>query len=312
MESVQVFVQFFLNLGASVFLPVLIFLLAVAFGAKPGKSIRAALMVGVGFVGINLIIGLLMGNLGPASQAMVERFGIELSVIDVGWPASAAIAFASELAALVIPAGILLNLVLLLAKVTKTINIDIWNFWHFAFAGAMVQAVTGNIWYGLISALLFAAISLFLADWTAPAIQQLLGIPGISLPHGLSASFVPFAVVANKVIDKIPGLNKIEADPEDIKKKFGVFGEPVFVGAVIGIVIAALGYAGVDSFGVWFPQVLQVGIAMAAVMVLMPRMVALLMEGLIPLSEAAREFLQKRASGREIYLGLDSAIAIGH
>ncbi len=312
MQGIQTFVQFFLDLGASVFLPVLIFILAMAFGAKPGRSIRAALMVGVGFVGINLIIGLLMNNLGPASQSMVERFGIELSIIDVGWPASAAIAFASELAAIVIPAGILLNLLLLLTRVTKTINIDIWNFWHFAFAGAMVQAVTGNIWYGLISALLFAAIALFMADLTAPAIQQLLGMPGISLPHGLSASFVPFAVITNKIIDVIPGLKNVEADPEAIKKRFGVFGEPVVLGTVIGLVIALLGYAGEGAFSSWLPKVLQVGITMAAVMVLMPRMVALLMEGLIPLSEAAREFLQKRASGREIYLGLDSAIAIGH
>lgn len=312
MQGVQQFVQFFLDLGASVFLPVIIFVLGLVFGAKPGKAIRSGLMVGVGFVGIGLIIGVLMGNLGPASQAMVERFGIELSIIDVGWPASAAIAFASELAALVIPAGIILNLLLLIMRVTKTVNIDIWNFWHFAFAGAMVQAVTGNIWYGLISALIFAAIALFLADWTAPAIQQLLGIPGISLPHGLSASFVPFAIVANKIIDVIPGLNKVEADPEAIKKQFGVFGEPVVLGTVIGIIIAALGFAGEGGFAVWFPKVLQIGISMAAVMVLMPRMVALLMEGLIPLSEAAREFLQKRSNGREIYLGLDSAIAIGH
>ncbi len=312
MEAVQQFVQFFLDLGASVFLPVIIFVLGLIFGAKPGKAIRSGLMVGVGFVGIGLIIGVLMGNLGPASQAMVSRFGIELSIIDVGWPASAAIAFASELAALVIPAGIVLNLLLLATRITKTVNIDIWNFWHFAFAGAMVQAVTGNIWYGLISAMIFAAIALFLADWTAPATQQLLGIPGISLPHGLSASFVPFAIVANKVIDVIPGLNKVEADPDTIKKRFGVFGEPVVLGVVIGIVIAALGFAGEGSFASWFPKVLQTGVAMAAVMVLMPRMVALLMEGLIPLSEAAREFLQKRAGGREIYLGLDSAIAIGH
>jgi len=57
---------------------------------------------------------------------------------------------------------------------------------------------------------------------------------------------------------------------------------------------------------------LQVAVSMAAVMVLLPRMVALLMEGLIPLSEAARGFLQTRSAGMEIYIGLDSAIAIGH
>ena len=51
---------------------------------------------------------------------------------------------------------------------------------------------------------------------------------------------------------------------------------------------------------------------MAAVMVLIPRVIAIFMEGLTPLSEAAREFMQKRFPGRELYIGLDSAILIGH
>ena len=312
MAAIQSVVQFFLDLGASVFLPIVIFILAVAFGAKGGKAIRAALMVGVGFVGIGLVLGLLFDNLGPAAQAMVERFGIELSIIDVGWPASAAIAFGSDIAGLIIPAGILLNLVLLLAKVTKTINIDIWNYWHFAFVGAMVQAITGNIWLGLVSAMIFAMVILFLADWTAPAVQKLMGMPGISLPHGFSTAFVVPAMIVNKAIDAVPGLNKIEADPESIRKRFGVIGEPVLQGFVIGTIIALIAYAGSGPVTSWITQVLQVGVALAGVMVLMPRMVALLMEGLIPLSEAAREFLQKKAGNRDLYIGLDSAIAIGH
>ncbi len=312
MAAVQNVVQFFLDLGASVFLPIVIFILAIAFGAKGGKAIRAALMVGVGFVGIGLVLGLLFDNLGPAAQAMVERFGIELSIIDVGWPASAAIAFGSDIAALIIPAGILLNLILLLSKITKTINIDIWNYWHFAFVGAMVQAITGNIWLGLVSAMIFATVILFLADWTAPAVQKLMGMPGISLPHGFSTAFVVPAVIVNKAIDAVPGLNKIQADPESIRKRFGVIGEPVLQGMVIGTIIALIAYAGEGTVGSWITKVLQVGVALAGVMVLMPRMVALLMEGLIPLSEAAREFLQKRAGNRDLYIGLDSAIAIGH
>lgn len=312
MAAIQSFVQFFLDLGASVFLPIVIFILAVSFGAKAGKAVRSALMVGVGFIGIGVVLGILFDNLGPAANAMVERFGFDLNIIDVGWPASAAIAFGSDIAALIIPAAILINLILLFSRVTKTINIDIWNFWHFAFVGAMVQAITGSIWLGLISAMLFASIILFFADWTAPAVQKLMGIPGISLPHGFSTVFVVPAMLVNKVIDLIPGLNKVKADPESIKKRFGVFGEPVLQGVIIGGAIALIAYAGVGSFTSWITKVLQVAISLAAVMVLMPRMVSLLMEGLIPLSEAAREFLQKKAGNREIYIGLDSAIAIGH
>lgn len=312
MAGIQTVVQFFLDLGASVFLPVVIFILALVFGAKPGKAIRAALMVGVGFVGINAILGILFSTLGPAANAMVDRFGIELSIIDVGWPASAAIAFGSDIAALIIPAGIILNVVLLLTKVTKTINVDIWNFWHYAFVGAMVQAITGNIWLGLASAMLYAAVILFFADWTAPAVQKLMGMPGVSLPHGFSTAFVVPAMIVNKAIDYVPGLKDIQADPESIRKRFGVFGEPVLQGVLVGMVVALIAYAGEGAVGGWITQVLQVSISLAAVMVLMPRMVSLLMEGLIPLSESAREFLKKRAGDREIYIGLDSAIAIGH
>lgn len=41
---------------------------------------------------------------------------------------------------------------------------------------------------------------------------------------------------------------------------------------------------------------------MAAVMVLMPRMVKILMEGLMPVSESARTWLNKRFGEREIYI----------
>ncbi|MCF7940817.1 MAG: PTS galactitol transporter subunit IIC, partial [Spirochaetia bacterium] len=310
--ALQSIVSFFLDLGASVLLPIILFILSLIFGAKPGKAIRSSLMFGVGFIGLNLVIGLLSSNIGPVSQGMVERFGLQLDIIDVGWPACASIAFGSKISTLIIPAGILLNLLLLFTKVTKTINIDIWNFWHFAFAGGLVQWATGSIWYGLISALIFAAAMLFFADWTAPAIQQTLNLPGISIPHGFSAAPIPFAIVINKVIDLIPGVRDIQGDPESIKKKFGLMGEPLIMGVVIGLVLSAVAYMGDGPWTYWLGKMLNTGIALGAVMVLLPRMVSMLMEGLIPLSEAAREFLQKKAGDREIYIGLDSAIVVGH
>jgi galactitol PTS system EIIC component len=309
MESV---VGFFLGLGPSVLLPIILFALSLVFGAKPGKALRSSLMFGVGFIGLNLVIGLLSNNIGPVSKGMVERFGLQMDIIDVGWPACASIAFGSKISTLIIPAGILLNLLLIFTKVTKTINIDIWNFWHFAFVGGLVQWATGNIWYGLISALIFAAAMLFLADWTAPAIQQTMKLPGISIPHGFTAAQVPFAIVINKIIDMIPGLRDIKGDPITIKKKFGLMGEPLIMGVVIGLVLSAIAYLGVGSWTDWLGKIFSTSVSLGAVMVLMPRMVSLLMEGLIPLSDAARDFLQKHAKNREIYIGLDSAIIVGH
>jgi|SaaInl7_200m_RNA_FD_contig_81_358614_length_2031_multi_11_in_0_out_0_3 galactitol PTS system EIIC component len=311
-ESYKSVIDFFLGLGAPVLLPLILFFLALVFRAKPGKAFRSSLMFGVGFIGLNLVIGLLMNQIGPVSKGLVERFGLQLDIIDVGWPAAASIAFGSKISTLIIPAGIILNLVLLFTRITKTINIDIWNFWHFAFVGGIVQWATGNIFYGLVSALLFAAAMLFIADWTAPAVQQAMELPGISIPHGFSAAPVPFAIIINKIIDMIPVLRDIEGDPDTIKKKFGLMGEPLIMGFVIGLVISSIAYMGMGSWTDWLGKILLSSVSLGAVMVLMPRMVALLMEGLIPLSEAAREFLQKHAKDREIYIGLDSAVIVGH
>lgn len=49
------------------------------------KSFRAGLTVGVGFIGINLVIGLISSYAGAAAQAMVDRLNLSLNVLDVGW-----------------------------------------------------------------------------------------------------------------------------------------------------------------------------------------------------------------------------------
>jgi PTS system galactitol-specific IIC component len=298
-------IKYLLDLGAVVMLPIIIFILGLIFGDKPGRAFRAALTIGIGFIGINLVIGLLVNNLGPAAQAMVKNLGVKLNIIDVGWPASAAIAFASKVGALVIPVGLVVNIIMLATRLTKTVNVDFWNYWHFAFTGALVTVATGNLTLGVIAAAINAAIVLLLADWTAKMIQDFYGLPGISLPHGFSAAYVPIAIPLNKLIDKIPYINKIEADPDTISKRFGVFGEPVVIGLIIGLILGILAKYDVKA-------TLNLGMSMAGVMFLMPRMVKILMEGLIPLSEAAKAFMQKRFKGKEFYIGLDSAVAVGH
>jgi PTS system galactitol-specific IIC component len=58
-------------------------------------------------------------------------------------------------------------------------------------------------------------------------------------------------------------------------------------------------------------KALGTAITLAAVMLLIPRMVAILMEGLTPLAVAARTFMNDRFKGREVYIGLDAAVLVG-
>lgn len=307
---------FFDTFGATIMLPIIIIVLALILGAKFGRAFRAGVTVGIAFIGINLVINLMWASLSDVGQALVTNLGINRTVYDVGWPSAAAIAFGTDVGLAVIPIALLVNLVMLLTKLTKTLNIDVWNFWHFAFVGSLVAVVTNSLVYGLIAAALAAAFALFLADWTAKAVQSFYNLPGVSIPHLTTAPGVPFAILVNWIFEKIPGLRDLKADPDTIRRRWGIFGEPVILGLVIGLILGVLAFAFNVPEGqaglVTVSKILGVGMNLAAVMLLLPRMVAILMEGLIPVSEAARDFMQRRASGREIYIGLDSAILIGH
>ena len=297
-------VQGFLDLGATVILPVAIFLLGLLFGQKPGKAFRSGLTIGVAFVGIFLVVDLLVNNLGPAAQGMVDRLGVELNVIDVGWPASSSIAWASSIAAFIIPLGLLVNVIMLMTKTTKTMNVDIWNFWHYTFMAAMVYAISGSIIQSLLAAVIFQIIALKVADWTAPMVSEFFELPGVSIATGSTISYAP-GIFLVKLLQKTPVVKNWNADPDTIQKRFGIFGESIFIGLFLGAVIGILA-------GYNIGDVIEIGMAMAAVMVLMPRMVKILMEGLMPVSESAREWLSKRFGEREIHIGLDAAVALGH
>ena len=126
MDAITNGLQWFVNLGASVMLPILLFIFALILKIKPGKAFKAGLTIGIGFIGLNLVIGVLTKNLGPAAQAMVKNFGLHLGTIDIGWPAASAIAYGTVLGSLAIPVGVLTNVVLLLFGLTKTLDVDVF------------------------------------------------------------------------------------------------------------------------------------------------------------------------------------------
>lgn len=301
-------------MGASVMLPIIIFVLGLIMGAKPGRAFRAGVTIGIAFIGINLVIGLMWGALSGVSQAIVTKTGVQLTAVDVGWPTAAAIAFGSSVGTFIIPLALGINILLLVLGATRTLNIDVWNFWHFAFVGSMVTVVTGNLVLGLAAAAVASALALFIADWTSRGIQSFYGLPGISITTASAQSFVAPAIPVNWLLDRIPGVKDWKADPDTIQKRWGVFGEPIILGLFIGLILGIIAYLPPEG-GVWtdgIVQVLSTAINLAAVMLLLPRMVQILMEGLIPISEAARDFMSKRFAGRDFNIGLDAAILIGH
>lgn len=293
-----------LQLGPSVVLPVVLFLLGLALGLAAGRSFRAALTVGIGFVGINLVVGLLGESVGPAAQAMVENTGVQLTFLDVGWPSSSAIAYGSLVGSLAIPVGLVVNAVMLLTGLTRTADIDIWNYWHVAFVGAIVFAASGDLGLAVVAEVLAMVLVLTLADASQPWVRRIPGFEKISFPHATATPYFLLAVALQWVFDRIPGLRSWDASPEQMQRRLGVFGDTAVLGLVFGLLIGLVA-------GQTWTDVLVLGVTVAAVMVLLPRVVALLMEGLIPIADRASELLQKRFPNRTVYVGMDVALLVG-
>lgn len=298
-------INYIINMGASVMLPIIIAILSIIIGIKVGKAIRSGLMIGVGFVGMSLIVDMMNQYMGPAAQAMADRLGVSLSIVEVGWPGMSGVTWGSVVATIAIPLSIVINLIMFATKTTKTINIDIWNVWHMAFTGAIAYAVTGNIWIGILGTAVHAVFAFKFGDLWAPIAQDYFELEGLTVPHGTATYMAPIACVIDAIIDKIPGLKKINFSVEGLQEKIGVLGEPVVIGFVLGSVIGFL--AGYNP-----QEALPLGVKMAAVMVLMPKIIKCIMDGLLPISERAKELMHKHfGEDADFYIGLDPAILLG-
>lgn len=305
MDMVMSVFNFFINAGATVMLPVIITLIGLLFGLKITEAFKSGLTLGIGFAGIKLLLDFMTTNIGPAAKAMVERTGVQLDALDVGWGSIAAVTWASPIIALLIFAILIVNIVMLILKKTHTLDVDIWNYHHMAIVGVMVYFFTKNIWLGVGSSVAMAIITFKLSDWSQPLVEDFFGIPGVSLPTVSALSSLVIAWPLNWLLDKVPFIRKSKFSINDAQKYLGFFGDSMIMGLLIGMAIGAL--AGYD-----LTAILQLGVSMAAVLVLIPKMTALFMEGLMPISEAAQTWSQKRFKGRKLFIGLDAAVIVGN
>lgn len=305
---------YIIGLGAAVMMPVIFSVLGICIGIKPAKAVKSGLLVGVGFVGLGVVTALLTTNLGPALKGMTQLYQLNLPFFDLGWPAAAAVAYSCAVGAFIIPVCLGVNVFMLIIGVTRTVNIDLWNYWHFAFLGAMVFFATGSLAWAFYAAIMLYIITMCMADFTAKGFQTYYkDMEGISIPQPFCQSFTPFAVTVGWLLDRIPGFEKLNIDAEGLRKKFGLLGEPLFLGVVIGCGIGALKCDSLKDAVESIPSILKLGVTVGAVMELVPRITALFIEGLKPICEQTRGFVEKRFSGlKGLSIGMSPALVIGH
>lgn len=301
--KLQEIIQYILDLGAPVFVGLIIFFVGLIVKAKWSRALSAAITLGVAFSGVNMVIGYLIGGVSPAAQAFVENTGVNLTAMDIGWTAGAAITWAWKAAVLMFPIQIGINLLMIALKWTRCLNVDLWNVWGKIFMAALVQEVTGNVWVPWVMAAAMIVLELKSADLTEKQVQHMTGIPGVSVPHLILLDNIIMTPV-DMLVSRIPGIDKLKTDPQSLREKIGFLGEYHVIGFILGILLGVIGRFDLKG-------ILATAFVGATGLTLMPKVSALFMEALAPVQEAAADFMKSRFPGRAISIGLDWPILAG-
>ena len=312
MEIINSIIQFIMNLGGSVFLPIMITILGLIFGIKFFDSLKNGLRIGIGFIGINTILSLLINGLAPIVSHYADA-GAGFVITDIGWEGIASIAWSTPFALIIVPLGMILNYILIKVRFTKTMDVDIWNYFHFILGAAIAYYISmaigvptaGAIAIGIIAGLGTFVLVLKFADKIAPKWQSYYGLEGTTCCNNDAyiVWFINWAVC--KLLNVIPGIKKVRIDLKWINDKLGSFGETSVLTFFVGILLCIITQQDLAT-------TLSTSVTLTAAIVLLPRMVSLLMEGLVPISTAARSFFKKHlGEDYQVNIGMDEALCLG-
>lgn len=302
MEIIKDIFQTIINLGAPVFLPIILTIIGVILGMKLPKAFSAGLILGVALVGMGMVMDFMTVNVGAAAQEFVENTGVQLKALDMGWAPALGLVWTWEYAFLMFPIQIIINIIMLAFKLTSCLNVDMWNVGNKVCTAFLVTYVSGNAFLGFGFAIIQCILEFKNADFTRYRLEKLTGIPGVSMAHPMFLSgiwFYPFTHLMDILLPE-----NVNIDAQKIRDKIGIFGENHIMGFIVGCFIGIFGGYNVS-------EVLTLGVQAGTALTLFPMVAKLFTTSLTPISEGATEFMKKRFSGREFTIGLDWPIMAG-
>ncbi len=314
MQAAQQVFEYIIDLGPVIIIPSLLLILGLIAGRKPHRTLLNSIFVFLGLLFISLTLTVFINFFEPLVNNIILYSGKEFQVIDMGMALSVDIAFASPMVIETILAIILLNIFMLVLRLTRTINLDLWNYWIFLIIGSVIYTITGIRWMGMLISLVIAAITLVLSDIYAPYINHYYGFERISITQSQTVSLAPIPQLVNLVLNKIPGIKKIHLFYEEIQYKLGFFSEPIILGFMLGFIIGIITrYRTIlTNPGTELLYSLGSGLRLGAIMIVMPRAFNLLLKGLVPILYDVNGFIRRRITKRELYIGLDPLFLAGH
>lgn len=301
----------FSTFGAGVFVPVILFIIAIGMGVKAKKAFNSALLCAVGLTGFNLVISSYGGIITPVVNSMVENSHVNLPALDTGWQSTSVIAYSTSVGLVFIGIAIIIQLLLFFTKWTDVFMAsDLWNNYSFMVWGSMLYALTKNMWLALTCMVVQLLYILLFSEVVAKRWSNHYQYPNccMTAPHHMEA--VPFALFMNWFLGKI-GFNKIKLNAASIQKRFGLLGEPMFIGLVIGALIGVLGNLNALNQLASWGVITSSAVSTAAVMAVFPKVGGIFASAFTSLTDAYKSKAAKSGQGRVWYLSVNDAAGYG-
>jgi len=295
--------------GPAVFVPVVIFIIALFLKVTPKKAFMSALSAGVGLMGFSLVIGAYGPIVTPVINSMVTNTGINLPVFDVGWQATAIVAYSTEIGMIFVGLAILIQTVLFLLRVTNVFQPgDLWNNYSYMVWGSMTYLITDNFVLGLAVMIMQLLYTQLFAEMIQKRWSTYYQYPNCTIASLHTVSITPYAIAMDWILNKL-GLNKIKADPESFRKRLGFMGEPMSLGLFLGLFIGIVGnLTRLNTLAAW-GQIFTLGIATSAVMSVFPKISSIFAGSFSAITEASKKSI--KGTKGEWYLSVNDATGYG-
>lgn len=310
--------NFFNVFGATIVVPVMIFIVSLFLKVSPKRALFSALRAGVGLTGFGWVISSFTPLVTKYIQQMVETAGLNLPIVDIGWQTGSLTAFSSSIGLSFFVFGLLIELILFLVGITRVfVPSNLWNNFGYMIWGTMAYAATGNFALSFAFMVFVLLYSLIMSEVIADRWSEYYGVKNATINsiHNIE-TLVP-ALILDPLWNML-GVNKVKLNPESLKTKLGIFGEPMTLGFILGLIIGILGslkeLASLDAWG----GILGFAMSLAAVMTVFPLITGVFASAFGPLAEAVEKNKKKESESEEAladkkrwFIAVDDGVGFG-
>lgn len=299
--------------GNYIFVPIIIFVICKLFGTPTKKAFSSAVLIGVGLKGMAFITSAFGSILSPLVQQIITSTGLNLPALDIGWQAVASVAYSTDIGMMFIGVGLIFQIALWLIRWTDIfMPSDLWNNYSIIVWGSMLFQLKHNLPLAFILMLFINLVVLLLAEVLQKRWATYYNYPGCAMiaPHHMGDA--PMYLVLNILFSKL-GMDKIKANPNDIRKKIGFLGEPMYIGLIVGVILGVVGnITTIGTMAAW-GQIANVAVTCSAVMAIFPKVAGLFASGFTALTDYSRKALKKSKYGenREFIVAVNDALGYG-